>query len=174
MPSTVPRTREQLVHFVTSTSAELQAELELELGGPQLADIVCVDDWTVKELLAVRGWWSEAVVSWFRTAREGGKLDLPAPGFKWNETPKLNNGIAKRAQSESYSSVRQRLGNAYEDVLRLIGEMDDHELCDPDAFNWTGKNGACGLINLNTARQYRTAQTYVKHALKAMEVGQQQ
>ena len=168
MPSTVPRTRKQLIDAVTSTYAELQSELAR--GGPRLGSVVCVDDWTVKELLAVRCWWNEAVVGWVRTGRVGGELDLPAPGFKWNETPKLNAATARRARRESYRSVKQRLDKAYEDVLRLIGELSDRELCTPGVFEWTGKHPACQLIALNTSRQYRTAHTFLRRKLKAMEV----
>ncbi len=114
----------------------------------------------------MRCWWSEAVVDWVRTARDGGELDLPAPGFKWNETPKLNADVARRAQREAYRSVNQRLDSAYEDVLRLIGEPSDRELCEPGVFGWTGKHAACQLISLNTARQYRTARTYIRRSLK--------
>ena len=167
MPSTVPRTRKQLIDAVTSTYAELQSELAS--GGPRLGSVVCVDNWTVKELLAVRCWWSEAVVDWVRTARDGGELDLPAPGFKWNETPSLNASTARRTRRESYRNVKQRLDRAYEDVLRLIGEISDRELCTPGVFEWTGKHAACQLIALNTSRQYRTAHTYVRRTLKATE-----
>ena len=168
MPSSIPRTRTQLVETVTTSYAELQTELGR--GGPRLGNIVCVDDWTTKQLLAVRCWWSEAVVDWIRTSRSGGLLDLPAPGYKWNETPRLNNDAAASGQRASYCIVRQRLQRAYDDVHQVIGELDDRELCTPGAFDWTGKFGLCGAINLNSARQYRTATAFIKRALKRREM----
>jgi hypothetical protein len=93
-------------------------------------------------------------------------LDLPAPGYKWNETPRLNGDVAAKAKRESYRSVRGRLQWAYEDVHIVIGELDDRELCTPGTLDWTGKYGVCGAINLNTARQYRTATTFIRRALK--------
>ncbi len=167
MPSTVPRTRKQLLDVVETGYAELQAELAK--GDPRLGNVVCVDDWTVKELLAVRCWWSEAVVSWVRTARDGGELDLPAPGFKWNETPKLNASIARRSKRETYLGVKRRLDKAYQDVLVLIGELSDRELCKPGVLGWTVKCAACQLIALNTARQYCTARTFIRRTLKSMQ-----
>ncbi len=167
MPSTVPRTRKQLLDVVKTGYGELQSELAE--GGPRLGNVVCVDDWTVREVLALRCWWSEAVVSWIRTARDGGELDLPAPGFKWNETPRLNAGIARRAKRESYLSVKRRLDKAFRNVLVLIAELSDRELCKPGVLSRTVKCPACQLIALNTARQYRTARTFIRRTLKSMQ-----
>ena len=106
------------------------------------------------------------MVSWVRISRAGGVLDLPAPGYKWSETPRLNDDVAAKVRRESYRSVRQRLQRAYEQVHEVIAEVDDRQLCTAGAFDWSGKYGACGTINLNTARQYRTATSFIKRALK--------
>lgn len=143
-----------MIEAVTRDYARLVDVLD-----PSLGSRICVEDWTVKGLLAVRAWWSEAVVSWVRTAAAGDEPVLPAPGYKWNETPQLNAEIARRRVS--YRAAVERLDAAYRDVLHVIGEVDDHTLTTPGVYSWAGKNGVCGIINLNTARQYRTARTFI-------------
>lgn len=130
-----------------------------------MGSLVCVDGWTVKQLLAVRCWWSESVVAWVRTGREAGELDLPAPGYRWSETPRLNADIARRARRQSYASVQQRLDRAYGDVLCVVDELSDRELCSVEVFGWTGKYPICRWIALSTSRQYTTARTYVRRAI---------
>ena len=56
----IPRTRTELVKQITTTYEQLQ--VELERVGPREARLPCVDDWTVKDLLAVRAWWDEGFV----------------------------------------------------------------------------------------------------------------
>ncbi len=99
----IPKTRAELVAQLDTSYGKLRSEIEQ--GGPRLGSMHCIDDWTVKELLAVRTWWTEKVVAWVVEWRKGGSPVTPAPGYRWKETPRLNNDIAKRARRESYASV---------------------------------------------------------------------
>jgi hypothetical protein len=163
MASAIPRTRRQLTEALAGSYGKLRAELDR--GGPRAGSLVCVDDWNIKQLLAVRCWWSESVVDWVRRGRGGVELDLPAPGFRWSETPRLNAGIAQRARRASYASVRKRLDRAYAEVLRTVDELTDRELCAVGVFDWAGKYPICRWIALNTSRQYTTARMYVRRAI---------
>jgi hypothetical protein len=51
-------------------------------------------------------------------------------------------------------------------VRRKIEELDDRELLEVGAFPWAGKYPIARWISLNTARQYTTARTYVRRALR--------
>ena len=53
----IPKTRPDLTELVTKSFQKLRAELDS--AGPKLAKLPCVDEWTVKDLLAVRAWWTE-------------------------------------------------------------------------------------------------------------------
>jgi hypothetical protein len=55
----IPTTRVELVDQVTEAFAKLQAEVLG--GGPEIAGLICVDAWSVKDLLAVRAWWCRVV-----------------------------------------------------------------------------------------------------------------
>lgn len=162
--STIPTSREHLVEMVRSAFAKL--DRELVDAGPEAAELPCVDDWSVKDLLAVRAWWTESVVRWIRAGNRGQHLELPAPGYAWRETPRLNADIVAASQSEPFERIVDRLRLGFREVLATIDDLDDRELLEPGVFEWAGKYPIGRWISLNTSRQYTTARTYIRRALR--------
>ncbi len=160
----IPKTRAELIELNRSTFAKLREELDA--AGPRLGSVSCVDDWTVKDLLAVRAWWTESVVDWIEIGRRGKTPVTPAAGYRWKETPRLNADLVKAAKRSSYRSVRARLEQGYERVMATIDSLDDRQLLDVGAFAWTGKYPIRRWISLNTGRQYTTARTLIRRALR--------
>ncbi len=160
----IPQTRADLVESVRSTWQKLDDELEA--AGPGAGKLHCVDDWRVKDLLAVRAWWTEHVIDWIDAGRRGATPVTPAEGYRWSETPRLNADIVRKHRRESYRSIRERLRQGYERVEQTIDALDDHELLDVGVYAWAGKYPLARWISINTARQYTTARTFVRRALK--------
>lgn len=158
----IPEARPELIELVKTTFAKLCAELDQ--GGPGLGDRACVDDWSAKDLLAVRAWWTERVVDWIEAGRRGEMPVTPAPGYGWTETPRLNADLVRAARAQSYATVRQRLERGHDRVLATIDALDDRELLEPGVFRWAGKWPLARWISINTARQYATARTYIRRA----------
>ena len=163
----IPRTRRELTELVTTSYGQLRAEIET--AGPELAELPCADGWTVKEMLAVRAWWTEHVVDWIEAGRRGESPVTPAPGYTWKETPRLNADVVAKARSESYRAVCERLDRGVERVLRMIDALHDRELLDVGAYAWAGKWPVIRWISINTARQYTTARAYVRRTLRRRE-----
>jgi hypothetical protein len=162
--TTIPRTRAALVELVTSTFMKLRTELEE--AGSEAAELPCVDDWSVKDLLAVRAWWTERVVDWIEAGRRGESPETPAPGYRWKETPRLNADLVEAAREESYRKIRGRLERGYKRVLLTIDALDDTELLETGVFDWAGNYPISRWISINTARQYTTARSYIHRALR--------
>ena len=161
---TIPNTRSELTELTRSTFEKLRAELEV--AGSGVGSLSCVDDWSVKDLLAVRAWWTENVIDWIEAGKRGETPITPAEGYRWNETPRLNSDVVKAARGESYRSVRDRLHRGFERVMRTIDALDDTELLGAGVFEWAGKYPVSRWISMNTARQYTTARTFIRRALR--------
>jgi hypothetical protein len=158
----IPKTRRELIDLVDESATKLlQAIDDAE---PSVADLPCIDEWSVKDLLAVRLWWTEHVLEWIDAGRRGEIPALPAPGYAWNETPRLNNDIVIASQAESYASIRRRLKRGIERVRSAIDELDDRELLEAGVFEWAGRWPIARWISINTARQYTTARTHIRKA----------
>jgi len=148
------------------TTAWTKLRDELDAAGPRIAGWTCVDDWSVKDLLAVRVWWTESVLDWVEEGRRGGTPAPPGPGYTWRETPRLNADIVRKARRQSYASLRERLRRGVERALALIDALDDRELLDPGVFAWAGRYPIARWLSINTARQYVTARAFIRAALR--------
>ncbi|MEM7019256.1 MAG: ClbS/DfsB family four-helix bundle protein, partial [Pseudomonadota bacterium] len=91
----------------------------------------------------------------------------PAPGYSWRETPQLNETIVKESRDEPYSSLCERLQQAYTRIHQTIDALSDQELFEPNVFEWAGKTPIARWISINTARQYDTARKYIRRARQA-------
>jgi len=132
----------------------------------EIAGLRCVDDWMVKDVLAVRAWWTTSVIDWVEAGERGEVPDLPAPGYTWKETPRLNRDVVDRAGMESYGEVLARLESGQRRVLTTIDRLDDDDLLEPHRFEWAGKWPIARWISLNTARQYTTARAHIRAGLR--------
>ena len=160
----IPKTREELLDWIATTYIKLEAELDS--AGPRLGSLPCVDDWTVKDLLAVRAWWTERVLDWIDAGLRGEVPVTPAPGYRWKETPRLNAEFGRKARRQSYREIRRRLAQGHRRLLRTIDALDDAELLGVGAFEWAGSYPLSRWISINTARQYQTARSFIRKALR--------
>lgn len=161
----IPKSRHELVTSVESSFQKLLDELAI--AGVRAGRLPCVDDWTIKDLLAVRDWWTEHVIDWIEAGRRGETPTTPAEGYRWKETPRLNNDIVKRSRRKSYRAVRAALELGYARVLPTIDALDDQQLLEVGVFEWAGSYPISRWISLNTTRQYTTARTLIRRALRA-------
>ena len=160
----IPRTRRELLDQLVPAWEKL--DRELDNAGPDIGDLPCVDDWSVKDLLAVRVWWTGRTSDWIEAWRKGETPSLPKQGFKWKETPRLNNEIVELCEEESYEDIVRMLKVNFYRIRSLIDDLSDEELVDVGYFPQAGNFPVCRWISINTTRQYLTARTYIRKAIR--------
>lgn len=124
------------------------------------------DGWTVGDLLAHLAEWHRMFLGWFREGLGGAQPELPAPGYKWNETPRLNHDIWAKYKEAPFSNVLEDFNATFEDVHQLLQGLSEAELLEPGHFDWTGKNALVTYAGANTASHYRFAQKVLKRWLR--------
>ena len=160
----IPKTRAELTSQARSSFEKLCAELDS--AGSGVAELPCVDDWSVKDLLAVRAWWTEHVIDWVEAGKRGERPITPAPGYRWKETPRLNADVVMEYRQKSYRSIRVKLDQGFHRVMDTIDSLDDKALLEVGVFPWAGNYPISRWISINTTRQYLTARTYIRRALR--------
>ena len=65
------------------------------------------DGWTIKDLCAHLTEWEQMFLRWYRVGREGREPAVPAAGYKWNDTPRLNKAIWRKNRNKSWRKVRE-------------------------------------------------------------------
>jgi hypothetical protein len=118
--------------------------------------------WTVGDLVAHLAEWHRMFLRWFREGEDGGQPALPAPGYKWNETPRLNRDIWEKHRGREYSVVNAEFEATYREILDLLTRLPEAAIFEAGQYQWTGKNGLVTYVGANTASHYRFAQKAVK------------
>ncbi|MGD2069412.1 MAG: ClbS/DfsB family four-helix bundle protein [Gemmatimonadota bacterium] len=115
------------------------------------------DGWTVTDLVAHLSEWHRMFLRWYRDGLEGRSPDMPAPGYKWNQTPELNREIQRKHRDESPDRARADFEASHADVLEVARDLPAEALLRPGHFEWTGKHPLTTYLGPNTASHYRFA-----------------
>ena len=163
--SSIPKTRADLVDQQNVAYEKLSAELGALKAKD--AELTCTDEgWRIKDMIAVRVWWSKSVVDWIEKGRQGRKPIVPASGYKWSETPRLNNDIVEKNAKKSWPKISKELDQQFRRVSSAIDSLSDAELLETGQFSWAEKWPVARWISINTTRQYVTARTMIRRAVK--------
>jgi len=122
--------------------------------------------WAVKDVLAHLFTWEGMVRSWYAAGLRGEKPELPAPGFKWNQTPALNQKIFEQHRSRPLQDIQAEFQASYQEMLKLIQEMPEEDLLTPAKYKWEGKWSMGNYIESSTSSHYRWARDLIRKWLK--------
>ncbi len=165
----IPKTRDELGSAMETAYAKLCADLDRLTAGQSRE--VCVDDWTVVDVLTVRTWWGNAVVGWIDAGRRGEVPQTPAPGFGWKDTPRLNAGvIADAPKRRSWKRVRSDFEASHDAVVAALARLSDAELEAPGQFEWAGRWPVLRWVSVATTTGYASSRKYVRALLRKLEV----
>ena len=99
-----------------------------------------VGEWSVKDVLAHLAEWEQMALGWYRAGLRGEAPALPAPGFKWNELPRLNRAIFERHRDRPLDEVVAWWRASREEMRGVVASLSDADLFTPGRFAWTRKN----------------------------------
>lgn len=125
------------------------------------------DGWTIKDLCAHLTEWEQMFLRWYRAGQEGREPAVPATGYKWNETPRLNKAIWRKHRNKSWRKVREEFDSSYEEILSQARKLEENELLTPGFFPWTKRLPLMTYVAANTSSHYRTATKLLKRWLRA-------
>ena len=152
-------------HFTDRVDAEHERFLELaEAIGRDHFETpgVSGDNWTIKDLFAHLTEWERMFLRWHREGLQGKSPALPAPGYRWNETPELNRAIQRHYADTPWESVAESFDASYDDIDALLRTLSAADLFEPARFAWTGKHRLITYLGANTASHYATAANILK------------
>jgi hypothetical protein len=124
------------------------------------------DAWTPADLVAHLAEWQRMFLTWYEDGARGIVPEMPAPGYKWNETPRLNRAIWEKHRLRSVAAVRKDFESGYRRITRLVEGLSPEQVLEAGRFSWTGKHPLATYIGPNTASHYRFAIKVLKRWLR--------
>jgi len=157
------------LEWIESIETEHHRLVELVSSIPKeryLEEGVWGDGWNIRDLLAHLTEWEQMFLTWYRAGLEGGHPDMPAKGYKWNQTPALNQAIWERYRRKPLDDVWADFETSFDEIFSLAQGLSTNELLEPGHFPWTGRNSLTTYLGANTTSHYRTATKILERWLK--------
>ncbi|MFM8593733.1 MAG: ClbS/DfsB family four-helix bundle protein [Chloroflexota bacterium] len=125
------------------------------------------DGWTLLDLVAHLAEWQRMFLRWHEEGLKGVTPQMPAPGYKWSEIPRLNRAIWEKHRSRSHGAVQTDFDSGYGRIVQIAEALSPEQLLESGQFEWTGRNSLATYVGPNTASHYRFALKVIKRWLKS-------
>jgi hypothetical protein len=157
--------RQQLLEQAGMEFAHLLAQVAATPEDVATTTAVC-GAWTIKDVLAHLYGWQQLYFDWRRRGYDGQPVHLPAEGYKWNETPRLNEDLYQRYRDLPLAEVEILLKASHQSVADEIDGLTDEQVMRPGAFSWTGRNALETYLVSISAAHYKWARREIRRGLR--------
>lgn len=161
-----PASKVDLLKAIAREHGALEAALA-SLSPEQMLRPGVVGEWSAKDVLSHLIEWQQMLLGWYRSGVRGETPAVPAPGFKWNQTPQLNHQIYLKHRERPLAEVLEGFAASHLEVLGLIEDLSDRELFTPSLHAWTGKSTLGTYVVSATSSHYVWARQRIRRAFKA-------
>jgi hypothetical protein len=124
------------------------------------------DGWTLTDLVSHLAEWQRMFIGWYEDGLQGIDPEMPAAGFRWSETPRLNRAIWAKHRLRSADAAQADFEVGYTRIVNIVDSLSSRRLLEPGHFGWTGRNPLTTYIGANTASHYRFATKAIQRWLK--------
>ncbi len=165
-----PTSKGELVEAANKELADLRAEVDV-LTPEQMTEPDIVGPWSVKDVFAHLTAWHQMALGWYEAGLRGEQPELPAPGFKWNQTPALNQQIFEQYRAVSLQEVMDAFERTHAATMDTINALSDEALFGKSQYAWTGNNTLGTYFVSTTSSHYLWARREIRKGRKAKGTG---
>lgn len=122
----------------------------------------------VRDVLAHLYHWQLMLLEWYRIGMTGGKPDMPANGYTWKDTSKLNHEIWEKYQNADLVDVRKLLEKSAADIQQIIEKHSNVALFEKKRYKWTGSTSLGAYLISATSSHYDWALKLLKKYKKSL------
>jgi hypothetical protein len=169
MGKRLPRT--ELLAEIARERAALDAVLAQVSDRDKRSMAITPGGWTVKDVIAHMAAWQAMMLAWYTAGLGRQQVAVPAPGYSWRETPRLNQAIYRKHRRQSLRAVTDDLDRNHERIIGLVEELSDRELLTVGRYAWMGPSWTLSdYVRANTASHYRWARRHIAGWVRAQRV----
>ena len=163
-----PTSKDDLLAAIDKERGALEALLET-LTPEQMVDPGVVGEWAVKDVLAHLIEWEQMCLGWHRAGIRGDIPGMPAPGYKWNQTPDLNQMIYEKHKERPLDDVLAQFASSHQEILGVIEGLSNEELFTAGRYAWSRKNTIGTYFVSATSSHYMWARQEIRKGFKALD-----
>ena len=110
-----PKSKSELLDAIATTRDKL-IKLLGGLTAEQLVTPHIVGRWSVKDVLAHLSEWEQMCLGWYQAGLRDEIPMVPAVGFKWNQTPQLNQHIYETYRDWPLTKAQARFADSFQQI----------------------------------------------------------
>ena len=160
-----PMSKTDLLTAIDKEHSSLETYLKT-LSTEQMNLPGIVGEWPAKDVLAHLVEWQQMVLSWHGAGLRGEIPEIPAPGFKWNQTPALNQQIYEKHRDRSLAEIQEQLQVSHQEIVGVIQDLTNEELFTAGQFAWTKKNTLGTYFVSATSSHYLWARKEIRKGMR--------
>lgn len=160
-----PSSKQALLAAIDKERGALEKYI-VTLSAEQMTETDIVGSWSAKDVLAHVAEWEHMCVGWYEAGLRGETAAMPAPGFKWNQTPLLNHQIYKKYRDWPLEEVMARFQATHRHILEVITSISNEKMFTPGHFAWTKKNTLGTYMVSATSSHYVWAKREIRKGFR--------
>ncbi len=149
--------------------AKLEALLDSVAVSARLAPDSKADGTTLKDIVGHRAAWIDLFVGWYEQGQAGQPVDIPAPGYKWNQLKQFNADLRQKQASLGWDAARALLRDNHARLLDFIDRHDDAALYGAPMPGGGNAWPAGRWAEAAGPAHYRSAAKYIRARLRALD-----
>lgn len=120
----------------------------------------------IRDVLGHLHHWHLLFLSWYEVGMNGGKPEMPAPGYTWKTTSELNVTIQEEYETMDLNEVIVSFAESYLSMKKIIEHHSDHELFTKKLYKWTGSTSLGSYLTSATSSHYAWALKLIKKSIR--------
>ena len=110
--------------------------------------------------------WHLLFFNWYEIGMQGVKPQMPAKGYSWNETPKLNLWIREQYEDIPWEEASRLLTTSFLQTRKIMENHSNKELFEKQRFHWTGSTSLGSYLVSASSSHYSWAEKLIKKSIK--------
>lgn len=116
----------------------------------------------IRDVLAHLYHWHLMLLDWYSTGMTSRKPEMPAKGYSWKDTKRLNQDIWEMYKTQPLEEIRASLDITHLELQAIIERHTEIELFEKKRYAWTGSSSLATYIRSNTLSHYNWAYKLIR------------
>ena len=125
------------------------------------------DALSIRDIIAHRAHWIGLYLSWYEDGLAGLDVQVPAPGYKWNQLKAYNARIYEIAGRYGWEEILACFCNKHQRLMTHIEELSDEDLYTTHLYPWMNDWPLGRWAEASGASHYRSAAKFVRKVIKS-------
>lgn len=159
------RTKKELIDFGEKEYKNLMNLVD-NLSESQKTTNYIFENRTAKDIIAHLACWHNLFLNWYKVGMKGEKPEIPAPGYTFKDTPKLNEDLYQQYKNKTWEEVYNEFNKTYKEIMDIIKNHSEQELEGKKKYKWTGTTNLASYLASTTSSHYVWAISLIKKHFK--------